>query len=211
MADRYAPVPVPGVRPVQVERVSTFWTWTALLIALVGVWGTLWLTFVLGLTACPLCFFQRVFMMGTATVLLVGLFGGQPRSGYLSLVTLPLTVAGLGIAGMHVYLEYDGKLQCPDGVLVLAYENWRGDDEIHQQLEGFLTPPKESLIVFTLLFLVQIVDVIRSRTRGGFGLGALLAAMIVGGGLCYGTWASRGPSPTYAPEVKVCRPPKAAP
>src|SRR5262245_8623293 len=55
------------------ESGASLWTCLALLASLVGVAGTIYLSLGLGLRACPLCFYQRVFIMGVAAVLAVGL------------------------------------------------------------------------------------------------------------------------------------------
>jgi hypothetical protein len=186
-----------------------------LFFALVATAGSLWLTLGLELIPCPLCFFQRVFVLALTAVLLVGLFAGAPRSGYLSLVTLPLTVAALGIAGIQVYLEYTGGLECPEGAIPAAYRTFREEDDIYKQIEDVITPPRESLAVLVLLFLTQVIDLIRSRTRGGYGWGALLAALIVGALLATGTYMSRGTKPINPAkdttlkkgELNGCRPP----
>jgi hypothetical protein len=210
----FPPPPVPSVSPPR-EIVSTFWTWVALLFALIGVAGTLYLsigqqlTFGMDLVACPLCFYQRTFILSLAAALFVGLLAGPRRSGYLSLITLPLTVAGLAIAAYHVYLEYDGRLKCPDGALLNLYEQFKGQDDLYKQFRDMLTPPKESLVIFVLIFLVQGIDVLRSSNRGGYGFGPMLAAIIVGGLLAAGAWATKDGS--VVPEnLPGCHPHKAA-
>jgi hypothetical protein len=188
----------------------------ALLIALVGTAGTVWLSLGLvvdvgmDLIPCPLCYFQRTLLMAITAILLVGLFAGPKRSGYLSLVSLPLTVAGLGIAGMHVYLEYNGNppLECPDGAIVNLYERFRGQDDIYNMMHELVTPPKESLTIFVLLFLVQAIDVLRSGSRGGYGFGSLFGAIVIGAALGVGIWytAGLGKEIPKAGPLKGCRP-----
>jgi hypothetical protein len=178
--------------------VTSFWTWVALLLGLIGSAGTLYLslgdktTFGMSLLPCPLCFYQRTFMLALTTVLLVGLFAGPRQSGFLTLVTLPLTVAGLGVAGWHVYLEETDKLDCPTGALVQLDEQFRGKDEMHAKLEELDTAPRESLVIFTLVFLAQILDLIRSGSRGGFSFGGLLVGLVLGGLLAAGAVTTAG-------------------
>jgi Disulfide bond formation protein DsbB len=163
------------------ENASSVWTWLALLIALIGLAGTLWLSVGMELIACPLCFYQRTCIMAVVGVLLMGLVAGPRRAGFLSLVTLPVTVAGLGVAGFHVYREWDNKLDCPDGAIPFVYKEVRGPDDFYKKMHELVTAPKESLTVFALLFLVQLVDVLRSGKRGGFGFGAVIPALLLGG------------------------------
>src|SRR5688500_14959474 len=86
--------------------------WAVLLFSLLAVAGSLYLSMGMKLKACPLCFYQRSFAMGVAAVLAMGLPTGRRQAGLLTLV-LPMIVAGLGVAGFHVYLEIAGKLECP--------------------------------------------------------------------------------------------------
>jgi disulfide bond formation protein DsbB len=88
----------PGVAPVSL-------VWPSLLVALVALAGSLWLSVGMGLKACPLCFYQRTFVMGVVAVLGIGLLTGQRHRGVLNLLALPLAVAGFGVAAFHVFLE----------------------------------------------------------------------------------------------------------
>src|SRR5437879_819950 len=92
-------------------------TWAAFTVAGVGLAGSLFLSLGMELKACPLCFYQRAFVMSVFAVLGMGLFAGTPYAGRLSFLVLPLAVAGLGVALFHVYLETAGKLECPEGLL----------------------------------------------------------------------------------------------
>src|SRR5713226_276723 len=91
--------------------------WPPLFVAFVALAGSLWLSVGMGLKACPLCFYQRTFVMGVVAVLGTGLLTGQRHWGVLNLLALPLVVGGLGVAVFHEYLELTGKLECPAGVM----------------------------------------------------------------------------------------------
>jgi hypothetical protein len=134
--------------------------------------------------------------MGVAAVLLVGLASGAWRTVSVSLLTLPLALAGLGVAGFHVYLERTGVLECPPGLL------------------GQGTGPQQSLGAFTMVTFLLLADALRFPMRlTGKGLG-FLAALVAAGGCVYGLIVS-GPAlkppprrpydPTKEP-LKVCRP-----
>src|SRR5258708_36470513 len=88
-----------------------------LLVALLALAGSLWLSIGMKLKACPLCFYQRTFVMGVVAVLGVGLLTGRRHRAVLNLLALPLVVGALGVALFHVYLELTDKLECPAGVL----------------------------------------------------------------------------------------------
>src|SRR5260370_16019931 len=87
-----------------------------LLVALLALAGSLWLSVGMGLKACPLCFYQRTFVMGVVAVLWIGVLTGERHRAGLNLLALPLVVAGFGVAAFHVFLELTGKLECPGGI-----------------------------------------------------------------------------------------------
>ena len=70
----------------------------------------------MGLKACPLCFYQRTFVMAVFAVLGVGLATDRRRSGFACLLSVPLAFGGLGVAAFHEYLVLAGKLECPGGL-----------------------------------------------------------------------------------------------
>jgi disulfide bond formation protein DsbB len=175
------------------EAAGSGLTWAALLVALGGTAGTLYMSLGMGLQPCALCYYQRSFIMGVAAVLLMGLLTGASRVAPLSLLALPLGVAGAGVAGLHVYLEKVGKLECPAGIY------------------GLGSAPQQSLGMFVVLVILLVADSLR---RGGGPVVrfiAMLLAVIVGGGIAYGCIVSVPapvqPSKPYALPPKICRPP----
>src|SRR5581483_4216142 len=106
------------------------------LVALLALAGSLWLSVGMGLKACPLCFYQRTFVMGVVAVLGIGVLTGQRYRGVLNLLTLPIVVAGVGVAVFQEYLEQTGKLECPGGIL------------------GIGTAPQQSLVVLVVLLVL---------------------------------------------------------
>lgn len=92
----------------------------ALLLALVGLAGSLYLSIGMNLKACPLCYYQRTFMMGVVVVLGLGLLADRERAGLLCLLALPLAVGGLGVAAYHEYQVAAGTMICPDGLFGLG-------------------------------------------------------------------------------------------
>lgn len=107
----------PGASPGTLAR----WEPAALVTALLTLVGSLYLSMGMGLVACPLCFYQRTFIMAVVAVLGVGWALRLPLpAGSLSLLSLPLAVAGLGVALVHCILVWTGVLACPLGVLGLG-------------------------------------------------------------------------------------------
>jgi disulfide bond formation protein DsbB len=168
--------------------------WAPLLVALVALAGSLWLSIGMKLKACPFCFYQRTFVMGVAAVLGVGLLTGQRHRAVLNLLALPLVLAGLGVALFHVYLELTGKLECPAGVL------------------GVGTAPQQSLAALIVLLVLVTVGVVRTRQAGERHPAAVGAAVVVGLLLAWGAVASSPPMPpaptqAYTTPLDICRPP----
>lgn len=177
---------------------SQRWTILAFLAALVTVVGSLSLTIILGLKACPLCLYQRSFAMGAFAMLLMGLLTGQ-RGGLLSLLALPLAVGGVGVAVMHVYLELNGTLECPSGIA------------------GLGSAPQQSLLGLAILTVFLIVDVYTAKEESeGMPLkSAGIVSIILGVALTLGCMKSAPPLPKpptspYDAEKQPllgCRPP----
>ena len=169
------------------------WHLTALCIGLVGVAGSVWLSMGMGLKACPLCLYQRTFIMGVVGVLTVGVLTPVRSSALLAGLSLPAAVGGLGVALFHEYLELSGKLECPDGLL------------------GLGTAPQQSLVVFVLLVAALGVAASRRHKAGGFGVPAMITALGLGLLCTVGTIISAPPLPAtpttpYEGPPDMCRP-----
>jgi disulfide bond formation protein DsbB len=163
------------------------WAICALLVAVCGTVGSVYLSVGMGLKACPLCFYQRTFVMSAMAVLVVGLVRDRTQAGLLSLVCLPLAVGGLGVAAFHEYLEYSGKLECPQAIL------------------GLGTAPQQSLALFVLLTVVLAITARRQVAAAGL-------AVLLGLGLAWACIASAPPMPPaptkpYEQPLDICRPP----
>jgi hypothetical protein len=181
------PSPSSGAAPLSL-------VWPPLLVALVALAGSLWLSVGMGLKACPLCFYQRTFVMGAAAVFGIGVLTGPAHRGVLNLLALPLTAAGFGVAAFHVFLELTGKLECPSGVM------------------GIGTAPQQSLAALTVLLILVVVGVVRSGKVGASRSLAALVAIVLGGLLAWGSVASSPPMPpaptkAYETPLDMCRPP----
>lgn len=124
------------------------------LISVIGTLGSLFASEVLGYPPCVLCWYQRIALYPLAVVFGVALFDGDRGAWKYG---LPLSLAGLVIAGYHNLLYYGvipEKLSpCTQGVSCTT-----------KQLEilGFLTIPLMSFVAF----LVTAVIFIRDRNSG---------------------------------------------
>jgi disulfide bond formation protein DsbB len=168
--------------------------WAPLLVALVALAGSLWLSLGMKLKACPFCFYQRTFVMGVVAILGIGLLTGQRHRAVLNLLALPLVIGALGVAVFHVYLELTGKLECPAGVM------------------GVGTAPQQSLTILIVLLVLVALGVVRSRQLGEPHPAAAGAAVVLGLLLAWGAVASSPPMPpvpkqAYSTPLDICRPP----
>jgi disulfide bond formation protein DsbB len=179
------------------QRVTAF-AWLAIMVSLLGTLGSLLLSLGLGLKACPLCFYQRTFMISAFLVGSFGLWTERRRPGLICLLVVPLAWAGFGVAAFHEYLVVTEVLECPTALF------------------GIGTAPVQSLILFGVLvtFATWGAWVGKSESTSSSGL-KLLTAIVVGG---ITAWASVASSPPLPPIPKqpydpikqpldMCRPP----
>jgi disulfide bond formation protein DsbB len=163
-------------------------------LAILGMAGSLFLSLGMNLVACPLCFYQRTFVMAVVGVLLIGWLAGMQRRVSLSLLALPLALGGFGVAAFHVWLEQRGILECPPGVA------------------GLGSSPLQSLAMFSLLVLVLMFDALLTCRHFQTNLAVLLVALVLGGGFAYGCIQSspalpKAPTKAYEEPLRICRPP----
>src|SRR5262245_48820618 len=126
-------------------KLATNCEWLALAVAGLALAGSLHMSLGMELQACPLCIYQRAFMMGVVTVLgLCGLVPLLRETGIGSRLALPLAIAGLGVAAFHVRLEMVETLVCPRGLL------------------GLGTGPQQSLAAYLLICGLLTVTLIGS-------------------------------------------------
>src|SRR5205085_12095776 len=128
--------------------------------------------------------------MGVAGILLMAQLTELRGSALVSVLAMPLAVAGLGIAGYHVSRELAGAMECPAGIL------------------GIGSAPQQSLTVQAILVLVLLI----AGTRR-----PVLAVGMVGGALlAFACLQSVAPIPKPTPEEYqkppvICRPPSPPP
>lgn len=160
----------------------------SLLIALVGTAASLWLSIGMGLKACPLCFYQRSFVVAAAGALFfaLGAKNGSERGLALAIATFS-AAAGMGVAGFHVSLEMRGILECPKGLF------------------GVGTVPPQSAALFAIL-----LGALAAGSRGVY-LKRFLLAIVLGAVAAYGCIASAPtivkPTKPYTVPLEICRPP----
>ena len=101
------------------ESLDRSWSllFAAWLLASSATAGSLFLSEVMGLPPCSLCWAQRLFMFPLVLVLFAGLFPFEPKTVRFA---LPLAVVGWGVAGYHVLLTLgvipESAAPCSEGV-----------------------------------------------------------------------------------------------
>jgi len=158
--------------------------------ALIGSAGSLYLSLGMGLHACPLCFYQRSFVMATFAVLAVGWLAAGGRVN-LAVLAVPTALAGFVLALMHTRLALTGGLECPNGL--------------------FGPAPVDSLAIHALLVAALAVGCFAGTEAEVGHLGAIGLGVILGVAMAYGCLNSNPPpaepkQPYDAPPI-ICRKP----
>lgn len=177
---------------------ASVWSVAALCMGMLGAVGSVYLSIGLGLKACPLCFYQRSFMMAATVVLATLLWLDGLRSTRACIVALPLAWAGVAVAAFHEYLVLSGKLECPPALF------------------GWGDGPAQSLAAFTVLTLLCLAGAwANRRTAVRQGFPTIIGAAFIGVGLAWACIVSAPPLPPcptqpYNPAKQpfdMCRPP----
>lgn len=127
------------------------WTpvFAAWLVAAVSTLGALFLSEVVGIAPCVLCWYQRVFMFPLVVVLAVGMFPFDPR---VTRYALPLAAGGWLIALYHVLLTQGvipaTMAPCTQGIPC---------SQVEAVWFGFVTIPLLSLVSFTFIGLALVL------------------------------------------------------
>jgi hypothetical protein len=163
------------------------WNVLALAVAVIAVAGSLTLSLGLGWQACPLCYYQRSFVMGVAAILFLAQMTEMRGSAAVSVLAMPVAMAGLAVACYHVSRELAGKMECPDGIFRIG------------------SAPQQSLAVQAILVIILLI--------GGIRRPVLVVGMVVGILLAFACVESAAPVPKppdadYDHPPIVCRPPR---
>jgi len=118
------------------------------LLAAAATLASLFLSEIMGIEPCVLCWYQRVFMYPLVVIFLVGLF---PLDLKVVAYALPFTVMGWGVAVYH-YLLYKKVIPedlqpCSEGVSCT---------EASLELLGFITIPMLSIITFSMIIVLLL-------------------------------------------------------
>ena len=124
-------------------------------LAAIATLGSLFLSEVMEIQPCALCWYQRIFMYPLVAIFLVGMF---PLDLNVFRYALPIVVIGWGISIYH-YLLYSGYIPenmqpCSQGVSCT---------EINLELLGFITIPMLSILSYTAI--IALLLIFRKRTN----------------------------------------------
>ena len=159
-------------------RCASAWLTVALIVSAVGTIGRVYLSVGLGLKACPLCFYQRSFVMAALAVQVLGWYVERSRPGLVCLLSVPMAWAGMGVAVFHEHLVLTGVLECP------------------KALFGLGTAPEQSLVVFVALVLAVSAGAWTGRGESQRqGAATLIGAILFGAALAGACVKSAPPLP----------------
>lgn len=138
----------------QLEWGLVFSCW---LIAMAALFGSLFMSEVMGLKPCVLCWWQRIFIYPLAVLFLIGLISRDKQvDPSVVRYTLPLAVIGLAFAVYH-YLVYSGFI--PESLQPCGEELSCAD--INLELMGFITIPM--LSIFSYSTIITFLLILRKR------------------------------------------------
>ncbi len=113
------------------------------LVALAGLFGSLYFSEIRHFVPCVLCWYQRIALYPIVALAAVGIIRQDKNLPYY---VLPLSIIGTGFALFHSLLQYgvisEGLLPCTAGVSCTA---------LYINIFGFITIPLLSLVAFALI------------------------------------------------------------
>jgi disulfide bond formation protein DsbB len=164
--------------------------WAALLAAVVATLGTFWLTAGMNLEAGPFCFCQRTCVMLAVGILIAGLLMRDQSAAGVAAMTLPVAMTGLGVAGVHNWMELTRQIECPKGILNIG------------------SAPQQALVAQAILVFFLVVA---ARTRFTAAFGAVMVGAAAAWLLYMTTPRFSVPTKAYEGKLTKCRIPYVAP
>jgi len=130
-------------------------------ISMAALSGSLFMSEVMGLKPCVLCWWQRIFIYPLAVLFMVGLFPQNKNADEkidraVVRYTLPLAVIGLGFAIYH-YLVYSGVI--PESLQPCSEE--LSCAKVDLELMGFITIPLLSIFAYSAI--IALLLILRKR------------------------------------------------
>lgn len=130
--------------------VAVYARYAAFTMALIATSGSLFLSEVLHLPPCVLCWYQRTMMYPLVFILLIGILRGDRK---LYQYVLPLASIGWVIALYHSLLQWkiipEYVAPCQSGISCTT---------VQVNLMGFVTIPFMSLVAFTVIIATMTIE-----------------------------------------------------
>ena len=124
---------------------------SAWVISLVATLGSLFLSEVMGLPPCSLCWYQRICMYPLVLILAVPVLSDKEKENVFTF-SFPLTILGWVISLYHNLLYYkilpESAAPCRQGISCTSF---------HFEWMGFVTIPLLSFTAFTLISLLLLL------------------------------------------------------
>ena len=133
------------------------WTlvFLAWLIATLATLGALFMSEIMGLAPCVLCWYQRIFMFPLVIILALGLFPFDPK---VLRYALPLSAIGLVIAAFHILLVWgivpEALAPCRQGIPCKT---------VQIEWFGFVTIPLLSVLAFLTINALLLASTLKSQ------------------------------------------------
>ena len=148
-------------------------------VALFGLSASFFMQYVMKLEPCPLCIFQRIFMMILAVIFIFALIHHTKRLGTYIYNGLTSILASLGmlVSAYHVYAQQKAQqmqFSCgPDFSFILRedgalaalrsiFESPGHCSDVHWQFLG-LSIPAWTLLLFALLLMLSLMNIYQAR------------------------------------------------
>ncbi|MEI7690085.1 MAG: disulfide oxidoreductase [bacterium] len=128
-------------------------------VSLIATLGSLFLSNIVGLTPCELCWFQRIVMY--PQVVLFGLAFWK-RDSHIAIYGAILSFMGLILSGYHYLLQIN---LAPVATSCSLFGSSTSCSSTSIREFGFITIPLMAFTAFLLLFLVQIIMIKNARNR----------------------------------------------
>jgi disulfide bond formation protein DsbB len=134
------------------ERIETFlvdrFRELSLVLVTAATSGSLYISEILGVQPCPLCWYQRIFMYPLTLLFLISLVLMKKD---VKLYALPLTLIGSAIALFHYAVQLFGEfsLNCSTAIPC---------SEMHVEVFGYISVPLMAFTVFTTVMALNYLS-----------------------------------------------------
>jgi len=135
--------------------VGKYYLYIIFFISLLGTLGSLAIGYVLNLTPCDLCWYQRVFMYSIFVVSLTGVLIKDEKDTYKYII-------GLVVPGMIISL-YNYYIQLFPNNLIIECSLNNPCSKVDFILFGFLTIPLMAFVAFMLIFILCLIKFKKRR------------------------------------------------